>query len=66
MRTILPIGTTVCQRCRLPIAVVRRTIEQPCDVCDLCDVPHLGHTHTVPDVAWMVVDAEGERHRCAE
>lgn len=22
------------------------------------------HTHTIPDVAWTVVDAEGDRHLC--
>lgn len=75
MSTILPIGTTVCQACRAPVAVVRRTVEVGCSgpTC-LCldhapdpeddDCPP-SHTHAVPDVAWTIVDANGERHLCA-
>lgn len=68
MTTILPIGTTVCQACRRPVAIVRRTVEVPCE-CPNCggdwSVDHMDrHTHAIPDVAWTVVEADGERHLC--
>ena len=70
MTTILPIGTTVCQACRTPVAIVRRTVEQPCNSCGPdCDpewcMVEPDHTHAIPDVAWTVVEASGERHICA-
>ena len=70
MTTILPIGTTVCQACRTPVAIVRRTVEQPCGGCEW-EIPGCRHeydpphTHALPDVAWTVVEASGERHLCA-
>ena len=67
MSTILPLGTTVCQACRAPVAIVRRTVEVPCVFCAIChpmDHDEVDHTHAVPDVAWTVVDAEGQRHLC--
>lgn len=69
MTTILPIGTTVCIACRTPVAIVRRTVEQPCSWCpyhttDTCQDAK-PHTHAIPDVAWTVVEASGERHLCA-
>lgn len=71
MTTILPIGTTVCIACRTPVAIVRRTVEVPCD-CGCEGNPFLHdlederciHTHAIPDVAWTVVEASGERHLC--
>lgn len=74
MTTILPIGTTVCIACRTPVAIVRRTVEVGCSGPDcLClddSYPELpdclpSHTHAIPDVAWTVVEASGERHLCA-
>lgn len=79
MTTILPIGTTVCIACRTPVAIVRRTAAVPCR-CTVIDVNLFGHTeyecgdlihlcqhepHAIPDVAWTVVEASGERHLCA-
>lgn len=71
MKTILPIGTTVCHDCKAPVAVVRRTAERPCDCMRdgrtrQSKRARRGevHTHTVADVAWAVVDADGERHHC--
>lgn len=68
MTTILPLGTTVCQACRTPVAIVRRTVEVPCaDTSDarLSVRRAQVHTHAIPDVAWTVVEASGERHLCA-
>ena len=68
MTTILPIGTCVCQACRQPVAIVRRTVEMPCDHSEryrLTGEPVTPpHHHAIPDVAWTVVDADGERHLC--
>lgn len=75
MTTILPIGTTVCQACRAPVAVVRRTVEVHCrckrwepDVSDVAVALSdwaCSDVHVIPDAAWTVVDENGERHRCA-
>ena len=69
MSTIL--GPLPCQACRQPVHVVRRTVEVPCDgECYWNDQGHpcpTGehmHTHAIPDVAWTVVEADGERHLC--
>ena len=65
MSTIL--GPLPCQACRQPVHVVRRTVEVPCPclACRTngweCGAPH---THAIPDVAWTVVEANGERHLC--
>lgn len=60
MTTILPIGTTVCQACRAPVAVVRRTFVFLCKAHGprrrLC---------TSESLRLTVVDESGERHRCA-
>lgn len=62
MSTIL--GPAPCRDCRAHVWVVRRTVEVPCPG-DYLEVWN-DHTHAIPDVAWTVVDADGERHRCAE
>lgn len=69
MSTVFPFGAAICHDCRTPVAVVRRAVVVPCGGCDLglkgCihwDDP--AHVHEVPDVAWTLVDAEGERHLC--
>lgn len=66
MTTIL--GPAQCHECRAHVWVVRRTVEV---ACEGCTGGHEGggcslriHTHAIPDVAWTVVDAEGERHLC--
>jgi hypothetical protein len=74
MTTIM--GPTPCRDCKAPVSVVTRTAEVPCDG-DL-EVPialdsrgwavgwttAFAHHHALPDVAWTVVDADGERHLC--
>jgi hypothetical protein len=69
MSTVL--GPTPCHDCKTPVSIVKRAAEVPCLWCDFhttdncrCAVG-LGHTHAVPDVAWTVVEANGERHLCA-
>lgn len=62
--TIIPFAAAICIDCRAPVAIVRRTVEVPCDAScgfDGCEC----HTHPVPDVGpFTLVDAEGERHQC--
>lgn len=69
MSTIL--GPLPCQACRQLVHVVRRTVEMRCgglsypcgDWCDGNECRCV-HTHAIPDVAWTVVEADGERHLC--
>jgi hypothetical protein len=68
MSTILT--GVVCHDCKAPVSIVKRTVEVPCKV--IYGVVHESdpawwtpHTHAVPDVAWTVVEANGERHLCA-
>jgi hypothetical protein len=67
MTTIM--GPTPCRDCKAPVSVVTRTVEVPCGRCQCgcVTVPRIEpkmHTHAIPDVAWTVVDADGERHLC--
>lgn len=65
MSTIL--GPLPCRDCREPVSIVRRTVEVCCGACERTDCltnHRARHTHAIPDVAWTVVDAEGERHLC--
>lgn len=71
MSTVFPFGAAICHDCRTPVAVVRRAVVVPClsPEChtaelDLCFVPDHQHHHAVPDCAWTLVDAAGERHQC--
>lgn len=67
MTTVL--SPVLCHDCKATVHVVRRTVEVPCFNCG-CDIEHLcserPHTHAIPDTAWVVVDDDGERHRCGE
>lgn len=67
------ISHAVCHGCKAPVAVVRRTVEQPCEYRYYTESEtHPGreecraetHTHAIADVAWTVVNADGERHQC--
>lgn len=58
MSTILPIGTTVCQACRAPVAVVRRTVAYWCSA-------H-GRVCTTTSMTLTVVDPSGSLHLCDE
>ena len=69
MRFIL--GPLPCATCRAPVTIVRRDVEQPCDIRDSPDrafctpVCRCIHTHTLPDVGpFTSVDEDGARHEC--
>jgi len=73
MSTVLPLGTARCQACHEPVAIVRRTVEVGCTgpdcLCLFTDQDERldckpDHTHALPDLAWAVVGADGERHLC--
>jgi hypothetical protein len=55
-------GPTPCRDCKAPVSVVTRTVEVACD--GYYEDAGSFHTHAIPDVAWTVVDADGERHLC--
>lgn len=67
---IVILGPTPCHTCGTPVTIVRRTVEQPCDVCNCgrCEgrqTPTAAHTHTLPDVGpYTTVDEDGTRHEC--
>jgi hypothetical protein len=65
--TITPFAAAVCIDCRAPVAIVRRTVEVPCNACDsMCLLDHVDHTHAIPDVGPpTLVDEDGIRHECA-
>jgi hypothetical protein len=69
--TIIPFAAAVCHDCKAPVAIVRRTVEVPCETECLCGaaqpVPCAPeHTHAIPDVGPpTLVDEDGIRHECA-
>jgi hypothetical protein len=67
--TIIPFAAAVCIDCRAPVAIVRRTVEVPCQDCSRTSpCPQKGHTHyhAIPDVGPpTLVDEDGIRHECA-
>jgi hypothetical protein len=66
--TIIPFAAAVCIDCKAPVAIVRRTVEVPCEPECLCGaaqpVPCAPeHSHAIPLVG--PVDEDGIRHECA-
>jgi hypothetical protein len=57
-------GPTPCRDCKAPVSVVTRTAVVMCEWWHVGGLGRLSHTHAIPDVAWTVVDADGERHLC--
>jgi hypothetical protein len=66
--TIIPFAAARCIDCKAPVAIVRRTVEVPCESCARtdCTMPGHVHYHAIPDVGPpTLVDEDGIRHECA-
>jgi hypothetical protein len=74
--TIIPFAAAVCHDCKAPVAIVRRTVEVPCESDEVRECrghgaklginPCLCHTHAIPDVGPpTLVEEDGIRHECA-